>query len=208
MNYEAIRNSIHIEYQEYLDQIKLTWNPFSNNCCRQRKLTVVICEQLLNTSAKLVYCYSRLPNKHQTRLKMSQKSKISVLELKSRLKDLKYPTSGNKDTLIERLGWANMPQSFDIFEDFSTNSETNSPKFSKATSVIKRIPKGSRIQVCKLLTKILEDILSKNDSESWEKLLSFPNICLSTTNRGGKNKKSLRTTGYIFLGPAFFLRPG
>ena len=43
---------------------------------------------------------------------MSQKVKVS--DLKSSLKDLEWPTSGNKDVLIERLGWANMLQSFDI----------------------------------------------------------------------------------------------
>ena len=42
---------------------------------------------------------------------MSLKTKVSVTELKSRLNNLNWPTSGNKDTLIEPLGWANTPQS-------------------------------------------------------------------------------------------------
>ena len=40
-----------------------------------------------------------------------------IPELKARLKDLGWPVSGNKDVLIERLGWAEQPQSFDIFSD-------------------------------------------------------------------------------------------
>ena len=52
---------------------------------------------------------------------MSQKVKVSVLELKSQLKVLQKPTSGNKDVLIERLGWANLPQSFDMFNDSSSS---------------------------------------------------------------------------------------
>ena len=125
---------------------------------------------------------------------MSQKVKVSVLELKSSLKDLNFPTSGNKDVLIERLGWANMPQSFDVFNDSSlTNVETSGMNFTKAGPVLKRIPKGSRLQLCKLLTEILEKVILKNDKESWEKLLRFPNICLRSTSRGGKNKKSLAT---------------
>ena len=77
---------------------------------------------------------------------MSQKVKVSVLDLKSRLKDLERPTSGNKDTLIEWPGWSNMLQSFDIFNDLTsdlTNLESDSLKFTKAGPVIKRIPKGS-----------------------------------------------------------------
>ena len=90
-----------------------------------------------------------------------------------------------------------MPQSFDIFNDSSslsnTESKTNGLKFSKAGPVIKRIPKGSRLQLCKLLTEILEKVISKNDTESWEKFFRFPYICLGSTNRGGKKKKSLAT---------------
>ena len=104
---------------------------------------------------------------------MSQKIKVSVLELKSSLKDLNWPTSGNKDALLERLSWASMPQSFDIFSESSgtTLSESDGLKFSKAGPIMKRIPKGSRIQLSKLLTEILENVITKNDSESWEKLL-------------------------------------
>ena len=123
---------------------------------------------------------------------MPQKLKVSVLDLKSSLKALKWPISGTKEVLIERLGRANLPQSFDTFHDTPVtiaNPKSNSFKFSKAGPVLKRIPKGSRIQLCRLLTEILDAVTSKNDFECWEKLLSFPNICLSSTNRGGKKKK-------------------
>ena len=77
---------------------------------------------------------------------MSQNSKVTIQNLKSSLKELHWPTSApNKEVLIERLGWANLPQSFDIFQDLKVNVKSNVFKFSKADSVIKRIPKGSRI---------------------------------------------------------------
>ena len=40
-----------------------------------------------------------------------------IPELKARLKDLGWPVSGNKDVLIERLGWAELLQSFEVFSD-------------------------------------------------------------------------------------------
>ena len=59
--------------------------------------------------------------------------------------------------------------------------------------VLKRIPKGSRIRLCNVLTELLDNVTLKNDLESWDKLLKFPNLCLKSTNRAGKKKKSLAT---------------
>ena len=118
---------------------------------------------------------------------MSQKAKITVQELKSILKDLKYPTSGNKNELIERLGWANMPQSFDIFSDYSTNDVLQGEvNFKKEGPVFKRIPKGSRLQCCKAFKSLFDQVTEKNDKCSWEKLFNFACCGIGSSKRGGK----------------------
>ena len=128
----------------------------------------------------------------------TSKVKVTVEDLKAQLKALNKPSSGTKDVLINRLGWAELSQSFDVFKEFpkQTNPKevkTKGFQFSKAGPVLKRIPKGSRFQVCNLLTEILEKVVTKNDLESWESLMKFPNLCLGSTKRGGKRKKSLAT---------------
>ena len=109
---------------------------------------------------------------------MSQKVKVSVLELKSQLKVLQKPTSGNKDVLIERLGWANLPQSFDMFNDSSSsqldgsNDQESLLKFTEG-AVYKRIPKASRLPACLAFTKILQNVINNNDIQAWANLFNF-----------------------------------
>ena len=75
---------------------------------------------------------------------------VTVLELKSKLKELNLPTSGLKDALINRLAFAELPMSYDIFKDSPKvsnvkNEETKIFNFTKSGPVIKRVPKGSRL---------------------------------------------------------------
>ena len=116
---------------------------------------------------------------------MSQKVKITIIELKSILKDLKYFTSGNKNELIECLGWFNMLQSFDIFNDSSTNN-LGIVNFQKEGPVFKRIPKGSRLLCCKAFKSLLDQVTVKNDKCSWEKLFNFACCGIGSSKRGGK----------------------
>ena len=88
----------------------------------------------------------------------------------------------------ERTGWETLPPSTDIFTD-SPVEVHGAINFKRAGPVIKRLPKGSRVQCAKAVTTLLEDVLTKNDNKSWERLLSFPSRCLSAPKRAGSKKK-------------------
>ena len=101
----------------------------------------------------------------------------------------------SSELLAERLGWEEMPHSTDIFSDAPVGV-TRPLIFTKAGPVIKRIPKGSRLQAAKMVTSLLEEILAKNDLESWERLLSFPSFCLCSSKRGGLRRTTSQATQY------------
>ena len=67
--------------------------------------------------------------------------------------------------------------------------ETWALNFSTTGPVIRRIPKASRIQACKIFTDILTEVTNKNDKKSWEHLFQYPWYCLSGTAPGGKKKQ-------------------
>ena len=113
-------------------------------------------------------------------------------ELRSALKNLNLPQSGTKSVLLERLGWAELIQDPALFEE-DLSPEVWELNYSTVGPVIKRIPKASRIQACKIFTEILTDVTNKNDKKSWERCLQYPRYCLRGTLRGGKKKKSQAT---------------
>ena len=123
-----------------------------------------------------------------------------VSEIKARLREINYesntkwPVSGVKDTLISRLGWAELPAldfASDIFSD--TPQAQNGPKlldFPRKGPIIKRIPKASRHQVCVALTKVLSEVIKDNSPEAWSKFFWFTREILYGKSRAGRKKKS------------------
>ena len=119
-------------------------------------------------------------------------------DLRNILKSQNLPHTGNKDTLLERIGWADLAQVDTQVFDLDTVQPQDSPsvwdlKFSTIGPVIKRIPKAARIQACLTLTDIILEVINKNDKKSWERLLQYPRYCFGGTLRGGKKKKSRAT---------------
>ena len=119
------------------------------------------------------------------------------VELRETLKRLNLPYSDTKNALLEWLGWAELTQSLNIFEEKTILSESN-PKnwdlsFSSTGPVIKCIPKASRVQACKNFSEILNDIITKNDVKSWLCLLQYPRYCFGGTVRGGTKTKNQAT---------------
>ena len=125
--------------------------------------------------------------------------KVTIEMLKKSLKDLKLPQSGNKDVLIQRLGWAELNSiETDLFMDqFVSNNVTNDKQPLQLKTfnrpIFKRIPKASRLQACIAYTKIVQNVIFKNDIDSWEKLLNFATCAIGGSIRGGKKKKSQAT---------------
>ena len=80
-------------------------------------------------------------------------------------------------------------------ENTDQNQISNSANldFLKHGGVLKRIPKGSRPSAARVLTKILEKLIVKNDVASWQCLLQFSRSCLGATKRGGRKNKSHAT---------------
>ena len=127
-----------------------------------------------------------------------------VSELKARLKEINYesnvnwPISGVKATLIDRLGWAELPaldHASEIFSD--TPSTFKGPglfDFPRKGPIIKRIPKASRYQVCVALTKILENVIKDNSPEAWSKFFWFTRQVLYGKSRAGRKKKTSLAT--------------
>ena len=121
----------------------------------------------------------------------------TIEKLKEALKSLNLPQTGNKQTLLDRLAWAELNQDPGIFEENLHGSQDATRvwdiKFSTTGPVFKRIPKAARLQAAKTFAEILTEICSKNDEKSWEKLLQYPRYCFGGTARGGKKKKSQAT---------------
>ena len=59
----------------------------------------------------------------------------------------------------------------------------------KEGPVYKRIPKNSRRQACEAFTKILNNVINKNDQKSWEDLCNFARCAIGSSIRGGKKKR-------------------
>ena len=60
--------------------------------------------------------------------------------------------------------------------------------------VFKRIPKASRLPACIAYTKIIQNIIDKNDIDSYGGLVNFARCAIgSNSGRGGKKKKSQAT---------------
>ena len=123
-----------------------------------------------------------------------------VAEIKSRLREINYesnakwPISGVKDTLISRLGWAELPALDYVSEIFSDIPNTlKGPKlldFPRKGPIIKRIPKASRHQVCVALTETLVDVIKDNSPEAWSKHFRFTREVLFGKSRAGRKKKT------------------
>ncbi|KAG1702407.1 Retrotransposable element SLACS protein [Nymphon striatum] len=73
------------------------------------------------------------------------------------------------------------------------NCEPDILNFSRKGSVLKRVPKASRIQAAKLLTDLINKVLVDNSTNAWENVFRFARGCFSNPNRGGRNSKSLAT---------------
>ena len=84
---------------------------------------------------------------------------------------------------------------FHLYPETNNQNSTPNPStdFLKHGTVLKRIPKGSRPKAGKVLTQSLDNIVSKNDTTSWQSLFQFARSCLGGTKRGGKHNKSHAT---------------
>ena len=59
-------------------------------------------------------------------------------------------------------------------------------------NILKRIPRGSRVSVARMLSSILHDVVQSNDCVSWERLFLFPCRCLPSPHRGGHRRNLAR----------------
>ena len=59
--------------------------------------------------------------------------------------------------------------------------------------VYKRIPKASRLQAYITFTKLVQNVINKNDRQSWENLLNFARCAIGSSVQVGKKKKSKAT---------------
>ena len=116
-----------------------------------------------------------------------------IPELKARLKDLGWPVSGNKDVLIERLGWAEQLQSFEVFSD-KPEVVQNTVWFQdliKTGPIVKRLPKASRLQAAKGFTEVINSARVEPSQESWENFVKFPRSVFQKPRRAGSKKINL-----------------
>ena len=58
--------------------------------------------------------------------------------------------------------------------------------FGMPIKTLKRVPRLSRVSAARKLASAVEQVVSRNDLQSWVRLLSFPKKCLCTPARGGK----------------------
>ena len=81
----------------------------------------------------------------------------TIEKLKEALKSLNLPQTGNKQTLLDRLAWAELNQDPGIFEENLHGSQDATRvwdiKFSTTGPVFKRIPKAARLQAAKKLCR-------------------------------------------------------
>ena len=65
--------------------------------------------------------------------------------------------------------------------------------FLSVGTVLKRVPKASRIPAGNFLTSILNKIVAENSLTDWKNLFSYSRKCFLGPNRSGKKSKSLVT---------------
>ena len=89
---------------------------------------------------------------NKPKISLTKLRKMTVLELKTELRNLGLDTEGLRGALHDRLKLA-------LFPVTSTPASGNSGQsldFQKSGPVLKRIPKGSRMKIAKAFTQILE----------------------------------------------------
>jgi hypothetical protein len=119
-----------------------------------------------------------------------------IPEIKARLKELGWAISGNKDVLIERLGWAEQLQSCDIFLDKPAVVQ-NSVWFQdliKTGPIVKRLPKASRLQAAKAFTETFKSVTEEPSQDSWENFVKFPRSVFQKPKRAGSKKINLASS--------------
>ena len=99
------------------------------------------------------------------------------------------PTTGNKGVLLDRL-----LQSHDVPVHVNGSQDTASLSIKRAGPTLARIPFGSRPVVAEQIVKVIQDVVSKNDLQSWQKLLSFGEACLGQPKKSKDNMKQSLTS--------------
>lgn len=80
-----------------------------------------------------------------------------------------------------------------ISNNFSTLLASDFDHFRKG-SVLYRIPKASRIQVCSALNSLIVEVCVSNSIEAWRNLLRFPSQCLFKPDSRAQPRTSLSST--------------
>jgi hypothetical protein len=114
---------------------------------------------------------------------------LKVVPLRERLRALGLDDKGLKPVLRDRLLDHLLA---DLMEEIQ-NEVASLLDFQRQGSVIKQIPKASRIQAGKSFAEILRKVILNNDLESWGQLFRFARDYFGKPNRGGKKRKSLAT---------------
>ena len=109
---------------------------------------------------------------------------LKVPALKERLRTLGLDDKGLKQVLRDRLLDHLLVDSMEeILDEVASLLD-----FQRQGSVIKQIPKASRIQAGKSFAEILRKVIINNDLESWGQLFRFARDYFGKPNRGGKNR--------------------
>ena len=109
---------------------------------------------------------------------------LKVPALKERLRTLGLDDKGLKQVLRDRLLDHLLADSMEeILDEVASLLD-----FQRQGSVIKQIPKASRIQAGKSFAEILRKVILNNDLESWGQLFRFARDYFGKPNRGGKNR--------------------
>ncbi len=114
---------------------------------------------------------------------------LKVGPLRDKLKSLGLDPKGLKAVLQQRLLDHLLADSSEEIR----NETMNLLDFQKQGSVIKQIPKASRIQAGKSFAEVLRRVILFNDLESWGNLFRFARDFFGKPNRGGAKRKSLST---------------
>ena len=114
---------------------------------------------------------------------------LKVVPLRERLRTLGLDDKGLKQVLRDRLLDHLLADSMEEILD----EVAGLLDFQRQGSVIKQIPKASRIQAGKSFAEILRKVILNNDLESWGQLFRFARDYFGKPNRGGKKQKSLAT---------------
>ena len=109
--------------------------------------------------------------------------------IREKLRALGLDDKGLKSVLRDRLLSHLLADSTEEIQ----NEVASLLDFQRQGSVIKQIPKASRIQAGKSFAEILRKVILNNDLESWGQLFRFARDYFGTPNRGGKKRKSLAT---------------